>query len=339
MGKSTLAAKLYESIEVNLSPFTKRYWADVTNGATFGEFARSLLEKFGQAIPEQEQLLGQALVQCLRQGQFLLIVDNLESLLTTERQWQAHFWEDFFLSWREYGANSKILVTSRERPAEPLFDRWLDLKGLAKKDGAKLLKEKGIQGDLERFCELLDGYPLLLTIVADLLREECGDKAHLDYLQRLGLGNLRDLLTSARVRGQHHKENVGMALVLEASFRRLSLVQQQLLLAATVFRSRFNAEMVQAVAGVELTGEAVELELRGIVRRSLLGESLDDDWTRWFEFQAVVLEYGRYQTGENYIAHQLALIFYERRINWNREDWQSLNDIQNANSNLKCNRF
>ncbi|NJN73964.1 MAG: tetratricopeptide repeat protein [Limnothrix sp. RL_2_0] len=327
MGKSTLAAKLYESDDLT---FTKCYWADVTNGATFAEVARKILTKFGFAIPEQEQALGQALVQCLRQGNFLLIIDNLESLLTEERQWTGQFWQDFFLGWQEYGGNSKILVTSRERPTEPLFDKWLNLKGLAKEAGAELLAAKGIQGDREAFCELVDGHPLLLTIVADFLKSEFPDPElppRLDYLERLGLGNLRELMTKAE--GQHRKETVGLAVVLDATFQRLSEVQQKIFLAVSVLRQRFNTKMAKAVAGVELDEKVVEKELRQIVNKSLLGERRDKETLeRWYEFQPVVREYANYRAGKNQQAHQNAITFYEEQANADKTSWQTVADVQ-----------
>ena len=345
MGKSTLAAKLYESDDLK---FQKFYWADVTDGATFAEVARKVLTKFGCAVPEQEQALNQALVQCLRQGNFLLIIDNLESLLKEDRQWTGQFWRDFFLSWKEYGSNSKILVTSRERPTEPLFDHWLNLKGLAKEAGAKLLRAKGIQGDLESFCELVDGHPLLLTIVADLLRDEFRDEEiapSLAYLDRLGLGNLRELMTKAT--GQHRKETVGLAVVLDATFGRLSEVQQQIFLAVSVLRQRFNAEMARAVAGVELDNKAVEKELRHIVNKSLLGERWDKaTLEQWYEFQPVVREYANYRAGKNQRGHKNAIDFYSEKAGislttWHKvmsflkfrsaddsKSWQNLADVQ-----------
>jgi len=327
MGKSTLAAKLYESDDLR---FQKFYWADVTNGATFAEVARKVLTKFGCAVPEQEQALNQALVQCLRQGDFLLIIDNLESLLREDRQWTGQFWRDFFLSWKEYGSNSKILVTSRERPTEPLFDHWLNLKGLAKEAGAKLLRAKGIQGDLESFCELVDGHPLLLTIVADLLRDEFRDEEiapSLAYLDRLGLGNLRELMTKAT--GQHRKETVGLAVVLDATFGRLSEVQQQIFLAVSALRQRFNAEIARAVAGVQLEAATVEKELRHIVDKSLLGARRDQETLeRWFEFQPVVREYANYRAGKNQQAHQNAIIFYGEQAKADKQSWQTVADVQ-----------
>lgn len=78
-----LATKIYDEI----ADFPKRFWADVSNGAGFSDLARQVLIEFGFPVPEQEAQLVEALVRCLRSGQFLLIIDNLESLLQPDRHW------------------------------------------------------------------------------------------------------------------------------------------------------------------------------------------------------------------------------------------------------------
>ncbi len=70
------------------------------------------------------------LVSCLQSGRFLVVVDNLESLLTAEGQWSSEFYGDFFTAWLELGSNSTILVTTREKPDLRGME-WLDLTGLS----------------------------------------------------------------------------------------------------------------------------------------------------------------------------------------------------------------
>jgi hypothetical protein len=43
--------------------------------------ATQVLQDFGFRVPEQETQLVQTLVKCLQSDEFLLIIDNLESLL------------------------------------------------------------------------------------------------------------------------------------------------------------------------------------------------------------------------------------------------------------------
>ncbi|QFS48567.1 tetratricopeptide repeat protein [Nostoc sphaeroides] len=317
-GKSMLATKIYEEIP----NFPKRFWADVSNGAGFSDLARKVLTEFGFPVPEQEAQLVEALVRCLRSGQFLLIIDNLESLLQPDRHWGSLFYGDFFQAWVESGSNSKVLITTRERPELKGFE-WLSLKGLQVDEGVALLTALGIGGDLTQFVELVDGHPLLLRLVSDLLKEEYSQDPDLSRLADLGLGNLRQLLTNSQVVGIHRRENVGMVLVLDASFNRLSELQKALLLNISVYRGAVESAAVVAVLPGSSAAE-IEEELRNLVKRSLLVEKLNGK--RRFEFQPVVLEYVRYQAGDRTEAHQRAIDYY--RSIAKQPPWTTKDDVK-----------
>ncbi|MFN6530793.1 tetratricopeptide repeat protein [Nostoc sp. ChiSLP03a] len=317
-GKSMLAAKIYDEI----ASFPKRFWADVSNGAGFSDLARQVLTEFGFLVPEKEAQLVEALVRCLRSGQFLLIIDNLESLLQPNRQWGSLFYGDFFQAWVEHGSNSKVLVTTRERPELKGFE-WLPLKGLQVDEGVALLTVLSIRGDLTQFVELVDGHPLLLRLVADLLKEEYSQDPNLSRLADLGLGNLRQLLTDSQVVGIHRRENVGMVLVLDASFNRLNELQKALLLNISVYRGAVYSAAAVAVLPGNSAAE-IERELRNLVKRSLLVDKLNGK--RRFEFQPVVLEYARYQAGNQTEAHQQAINYY--LLNVKQPPWHTKVDIK-----------
>ncbi|MDZ8031603.1 tetratricopeptide repeat protein [Nostoc sp. DedSLP04] len=317
-GKSMLAAKIYDKIE----GFPKRFWADVNYGAGFSDLARQVLSEFGFPVPEQEAQLMQALVKCLQSGQYLLIVDNLESLLQPDRQWGSQFYGDFFNAWVEYGGNSKVIVTTRERPELPKFT-WLPLKGLQLAEGVALLTELGIRGDLGDFVKLVDGHPLLLRLVADLLIEEYRQDPDLRRLADLGLGNLRQLLTDSQVVGIHRRENVGMVLVLDASFNRLNELQKALLLNISVYRGAVESAAAVAMLPGSSAPE-IEGELRNLIKRSLLLEKLNGK--RRYEFQPVILEYARYKAGKQTEVHQRAINYY--LLNVKQQPWRTKEDIK-----------
>ncbi|MEH2243379.1 hypothetical protein [Nostoc sp.] len=199
-----------------------------------------------------------------------------------------------------------MLVTTRERPELKGFE-WLSLKGLQVDEGVALLTALGIRGDLTQFVELVDGHPLLLKLVADLLKEEYSQDPNLSRLADLGLGNLRQLLTDSQVVGIHRRENVGMVLVLDASFERLSELQKALLLNISVYRGAVDSAAAVAMLPENSAAE-IEGELRNLVKRSLLVDKLNG--RRRFEFQPVVLEYVRYQAGDQTEVHQRAIDYY-----------------------------
>jgi len=321
-GKSMLATKIYEDEEI--AGFRKRFWADVSCGGIFTDLATQVLREFGYRVPNQETELIQALVKCLKSDEYLLVIDNLESLLQTNGTWGSQFYEDFFKTWVEYGGKSTIIVTSRERPELPKRWQWLPLSGLKVEEGVGLLTSLGIYGDLTEFVKLVDGHPLLLRFVADLLKEEYPQDPHLKRLENLGLGNLRQLLTDKKVIGQHRLENVGMVLVLDASFERLSELQKSLLLNISVYRGAVDKAAAVALCPGSSEIE-IERELRNLVKRSFLSENLIDDG-RWFEFQPVVLEYVRYKAGDQRSAHQTAIKYYQSIAK--QQPWQTQDDIK-----------
>jgi tetratricopeptide (TPR) repeat protein len=321
-GKSMLAAKIYEDEEIK--GFTKRFWADVSYGAIFTDVATQVLQKFGYKVPNQEIELVQTLVKCLQSGAYLLIIDNLESLLQIDGTWGSQFYEDFFKTWVECGGKSKVIVTTRERPELLKRFQWLPLSGLKIADGVALLTALGIQGNLEEFVKLVDGYPLLLQFVADLLKEEYPQDPNLKRLESLGLGNLQQLLTDKKVVGQHRRENVAMVLVLDTSFGRLSELQKSLLQNISVYRGAVNGKAAVAVC-LGSSETEIERELRNLVKCSFLSEKLIDDG-RWFEFQSVVLEYVRYKAGDQTEAHQKAINYYQSIAK--QKPWQTKDDIQ-----------
>jgi len=112
-GKSSLAAKIYQEENLKGRDFRKRFWVDCLRGRSFSEIAQSLLKAFEWSLPQNESKLVQAVVQCLRSGNYLLIIDNLENLMDEYGQWCSELYEQFFREWIEYGDNSTVLVTTR----------------------------------------------------------------------------------------------------------------------------------------------------------------------------------------------------------------------------------
>ena len=334
IGKSTLAAKIYEE-EIPPTPlqkggkgwFPKRFWADVGTGGDFSSLARQILAEFGYPVPEQEAQLQDVLIRRLQSDRHLIIIDNLESLFNKDGTWNSLFYEQFFKAWLEQGDRSTILVTTREKPNLRGFNHWIELKGLKPPEGAELLSQLKIEGNLEDFSRGVDGHPLLLRLIADLLLAEFPQDPSLERLADLGLGNLQQLLTDERVVGVHRKETVGMALVLDASFNRLSNRQQELFLYTSVYRGEFDRVAAAAVVNFpdEEKGEKIEGELRELRRRSLLEDDLRGK-ERFFRFQPLVLEYARYKVGDLTQLHQKAIAYYVSIAK--TESWETLEDVK-----------
>ena len=333
IGKSTLASKIFEE-KITLDPslgddedlFPKRFWWEAGNLGGFSGLARQFLTEFGYPVPEKEIDLQEALIRQLQRHRHLIIIDNLESLLGEDGSWNNEFYQQFFTAWIEKGDTSKIIVTTREKPKPMGFNRWIELKGLKPPEGAQLLAESQITGDLENFSRRVDGHPLLLRLVADLILAEFPQNPSLERLADLGLGNLSQLLSDPQVVGSHRQETVGIALVLDASFQRLSQRQQELFTKTSIYRREFDSPAAKAVMDnyPEIALSEITADLRELQRRSLLEEK-EENRQRIFSFQPLVWEYAQYKAGDQRELHQKAIAYYLSTIK--TKPWQTLKDV------------
>ena len=264
----------------------------------------------------------------MQRHRHLIIIDNLEILLGEDGSWNNEFYQQFFTAWIEKGDTSKIIVTTRDKPKPKGFNRWIELKGLKPPEGAQLLAESQITGDLENFSRRVDGHPLLLRLVADLLLAEFPQNPSLERLVDLGLGNLSQLLSDPQVVGIHRgEETVGIALVLDASFQRLSQRQQELFTKTSIYRREFDSPAAKAVMDnyPEIELSEITADLRELQRRSLLEEK-EENRQRIFSFQPLVWEYAQYKAGDQRELHQKAIAYYLSIAQ--PDSWEILNDVQ-----------
>ncbi|MBD2483522.1 tetratricopeptide repeat protein [Planktothrix sp. FACHB-1365] len=321
LGKTSLAEKVFDELKTEYCG----YWADVSTGAIFTEVARKVLEYFNFPIPQQETELVQALISCLQQTKCLLVFDNLETLLQENEFVIGSFYDEFFRSWTNKRSESAIVVTTRERPNIRGFNHWISLEGFEETEGAAFLHGKGIKNnpeELKAFSRLVDGYPLLLRLVADLLIDDSPQNPRLERLTELGLKNLQQLLTHPDVKGNHRQREVGIVAVLDVSYQRLSEQLKTLLTVVTILRGEFDAEIALAVSGLEKTAAEIQQDLRQLVRRSWLLESENRLWS----FQPVILAYLKHKAGEQTPAHLEAIYYYLNCLK-PRQQWQTLDDV------------
>jgi NB-ARC domain len=107
IGKSMLMAKVFAESQ----GFAGKFWVDVRTGTSIAALAERALQEFG-ALPEQvrsleEKDLIRGLLRQLQQGRYLLAIDNLESVLTTEGNWRGGY-EDFLDGFQNLGSESVL---------------------------------------------------------------------------------------------------------------------------------------------------------------------------------------------------------------------------------------
>ncbi|MGI2903741.1 tetratricopeptide repeat protein [Tolypothrix sp. VBCCA 56010] len=314
-GKSSLVAKVFATAQ----SFEKQVWATFSQNYPFAVWARWLLEKLGKATPEKEADLLTAVCNNLRTGRYLLVLDNLETLLEANGEWHDKTYYDFLLRWLSSHTESIILVTSREQPQLPPntlnYCRWLPLKGLSTDAGVALLEDLDIQGadaQMQKFVKQADGHPLLIKLVAGVLHADEGDVVDISALRQ----NIFEIL------GLHRGDpQASIGKIIDASIARLTPKLQELLFNLSVYRPAFNATAAAALLPEQ---EVTQADLRGLVKRSLLQENkLESGWV--FEFQPLILAYLKQQAGDLTKVHQRAIAYYQSIA---KESWQTIEDIR-----------
>jgi tetratricopeptide (TPR) repeat protein len=313
-GKSSLVAKVFATAQ----SFEKQVWATFSQNYPFAVWGRWLLEKLGKATPEKEADLLTAVCNNLRTGRYLLVLDNLETLLEANGEWHDKTYYDFLLRWLSSHTESVILVTSREQPQLPPnslnYCRWLPLKGLSTDAGVALLEDLDIQGadaQMQEFVKQADGHPLLIKLVAGVLHADEGDVVDISALRQ----NIFEIL------GLHRYESeASIGKILDASIARLTPKLQQLLFNLSVYRPAFNATAAAALLPEE---EVTQPDLRGLVKRSLLQENkIESGWV--FEFQPLILAYLKQQAGDLTEVHERGIAYYQSIA---KKSWQTIEDI------------
>ncbi|MEM7553675.1 MAG: tetratricopeptide repeat protein, partial [Cyanobacteria bacterium P01_A01_bin.84] len=324
-GKSALVAKFSQELKGCTEEDWNIIWTTFSQAYPFAVWGRWLLDKLEQPAPEKDDDLIIVLCNVLASQKYLLVWDNLETLLTadtlkTNGDCLDDGYRQFLLRWFSSESQSKILVTSREQPKLPANilnqSKWFALDGLSNNAGVSLLQDLGISGsnlDLQRFVEDTTGHPLLIKLVAGILQEEQGEEADITALNQ----NVFQILGLHR-----HDPEASISKILDASIGRLSDEIKVFLSRLSVYLLPFDKE----AAGVmwsnlpgsgEITLKQVEDKLRQLVKRCLLQESRQQkNWV--FQFQPLIQRYLQQKISEaelsqeKQIAHQQAIIYYEK---------------------------
>ena len=296
-GKSTLAAKLFAEWEGG------RFWADLSQRSRdFREFSTRVIAQLGQKSLEQvnnlpEAQLGYELAAVLQGQSFLVVLDNLESLLDGDGNLESVLWREFLGNWANDGEGSKVLITTREEPNLPKlrFFRHELRDGLADAEGAAVLRDFGILGtvaELEAVSQRVGGIPLSLMLIVGLLCNDYEEEPHVRFLPDDLFG----------IEGAHRLGRVTTEAVFRASFERLESRLQSLLMAVSVFAKPFDCKMAAAmIADEEVTDrDLLLMKKRGFV----LAES------GCYRFQPQVQELVQRQAADLPELHCRAINFY-----------------------------
>jgi WD40 repeat protein/class 3 adenylate cyclase/transcriptional regulator with XRE-family HTH domain len=285
IGKSALAVSLMHRVSEHFQVVLWRSLRDAPScEALLEDCLQVLAPQPLREVPASLEERLSLLMEHLRDLRALLVLDNLESLLSEgeSRGRLRSGYEDYGQLLRRVGETrhqSCLLLTSREKltDLEPLEGnrrpvRTLRLAGLEADASKQLLAEKEVVGlahDRARLVEAYAGNPLALNIVAQTIVELFGGEIA-PFLQQgeMIFGSVRELL--------------------DEQFARLSAGEQMVLLWLAILREPVSLEELWAVLVTPLTRAQVLEAVEALRRRSLLERGKRQGT---FTLQAVVLEY------------------------------------------------
>lgn len=314
-GKSTLASKLYEEV----AGFDHQFWIYFDQPYRFGQWGRWILAQLGQELDDRlpDKQLSAALVNRLSQERFLLVLDNLETVLEDETRWQPYGW--FLQSLCDSSGDSRVLITSRIKPEGlPWLSEEMDLKGLSEQaalDFLGAMKVQGTDADLRQFVTLTDCHPLLLKLTVEWLRKKRGKSANVAFI----LGQ-QDINLFGGIVGNHQGDpEASVGKVLEQSVSLLPPSLQELWQDLSVYRRSFGLAQAKA-----MQPEATEENLRELARYALLQEDpTEKSWE--FSFLPLLQRFAQERAGDQSKAHRRAIAYYSGISN--PKPWTKRQDI------------
>ncbi len=344
-GKSTIASYLYQNTD-----FADKYkfWADVSLKPDFTIFAEKVITEFGGKVthPIDITQLINDLLHLLSQHRYLLVIDNLETLIDLERNWQHEYYQQFFNRWLQQGTTSTLLITTREKPQSfQALQHWYPLGGMKIAEGITLLTKLEIVGtatELEDFVKYVDGHPLTIELVAGYLREYCGSQ--LSQVAELGLEQF-DLVYEEAAGLHRNKQDARLSWIIQQHLNRLTPEQKNFLIDLSVYRPPFNREAASyIIAGrrqkpnfwkklvllrqwfkPKKTDKQLDIvkALQELCNCSLLTKTQDNRYL----FQTLVREYLYQQQKQDLTtAHQQAIEYYQLHLK-EEQSWQVREDV------------
>ncbi|MEM7713028.1 MAG: NB-ARC domain-containing protein [Cyanobacteria bacterium P01_A01_bin.68] len=298
IGKSTLAVKLGKEIQ---SEFDVVIWQSLQNQLPPEEILTNILKIFistlkkHTVIPESFDEKQSMLMEYLTNKRCLLILDDVEKILSTDNQvglLPAGYerYSQLFKFFGEADHNSCILLTSREKPidiihleGEAAKVKCLQMRGLNFTEGCQFFKQVGqftdAEQELETLIEHYAGNPLILKMLASRMKQ----------LPNSGIIEFLDCFKQ----GSFMLEEI--CGLLESQFQRLSLPEKELMYYLAMNGKAFSLkDLVENV----VTNCSKVLVLKTIL--SLLQRSLIEKNGEHFVIQPVMIEYAINQSIESF---------------------------------------
>ncbi|GET37450.1 NB-ARC domain-containing protein [Microseira wollei] len=294
IGKTALAAMLAEEIQ---DDFDYLIWRSLRASPPVEEFLTDLIGALSNQqetdLPNSIDRMVSRLIDYLKHHRCLIVLDEVEAILDRGKlagQYRSGY-EDYGKLFRQFGEvkhNSCLVLTSWENPkivaalAEKThLVRCLQLTGLKVEEASKILREKGLSKDenkWETLNQLYSGNPLALKMMATTIKEFFnGSVAQFLEMGTIVIGDIGE--------------------VLYQQFERISELEKQLMYRMAACSDPMSLNQLAEVILPDLSKSGIIEALESLNRRSLI-EKIPGDSEVLFTLQPVVRKYVQKLSGK-----------------------------------------
>lgn len=303
VGKTTLAQALVETRPANVPlPF----WFDHKShsSSTLGDILEKLAEylqapviaSFKEEKREAKQHDIDRLIGIMQMKEYVwLIFDNLETILEKDRHFHDPDINRLFTSLRNTSHNAKIIVTSRMMPIlangdhliDSIEDEKKELKGLTINFAIDYLIKNGLdsleQEKLKKLAEGVDGHPLALRLLVELVKEY----------------GVQDIMNDLGIYKKSRENTIRIARRL---FEKLAGDEKELLEYLSVFRQPAPRNALKKMFTERTSLDAIEK----LTSKSLL--ETDHEGSYWLH--SLVREFAYDDLENKKEVHEIAMQYY-----------------------------
>ena len=304
-GKTTLASMYIDTLEKR-EEFAGIYWRKVDEKIDINDVVGSFFTVIGKPIKEIGRYKVTDLLNMfyreLNAVPYFLVLDNFEILLDpqTNKPLKPGF-SDLIETVTEGVGRSKVLITSRERPASErgISPRYYSIGGLDDSSAIQFLKhlfEKGglteqSVDELKKAVELSGGNPFALKLLVQLVEEEVYTLSNILTDNTLWIGE---------------EGEVVMNILDKVYKERLNEEERKLLQYASLYREPVPLKAIVAASDDSgWTEKVVKKTALSLIRKSLLEKTGENHW-----LHPLVIEYVYKYLENKEKAHECAAEYY-----------------------------
>lgn len=312
IGKTTLAAAL----ATQLAPhFRYVLWRSLLNAPRLSDILRDWVQTLaGDTLTTWPTLVDAQLTllfEQLRQQRCLLVLDNVESILSPAGEQRDGAYRPDYADYGQFFARlgesvhqSSLLLTSRELPPglarlerRGALVRRLPLPGLSLAAGQRLLAAAGLTGTVAQQQELLTRYsgnPLALRLVSKTIQDFfAGEIAAFLSDETLFFDNVREVLDQQFARLTTLERELLLWLAIEREPIPLSLLQDELLYGGP------RSAVIEAL---------LDLQQRTLLEKTPIGFTLQNVIMEYATAYLVDAIYQEIETASLHLLHSHALL-------------------------------